>query len=252
MTLKHIDHLFQSNRYSLNCCLRKSPDWIFDEIEDLEREYGNQIWNPGRLLYAKQRNGSNGMTKTILPGNFYMFIYDPLLKHELPYFDILPLVLVFETGDGWFRGLNFHYLPQQARIQLLGHLMKYATTISPQTGKPILNDQTRILFDWEKVKDSPARSFVQPSEQKYLMNRARTDFKYINPLHWALMLLLPCEHFAKEDTETVWKDTVRKAMEVGKEHWRRKDPTVDFEKMVQNEVDSMRRDRKTSTGKPDA
>ena len=84
------------------------------------------------------------------------------------------------------------------------------------------------------------------------MNRARTDFKYINPLYRALMLLLPCEHFAKEDTESAWKDTVRKAVEVGKEHWRRKGPTVDFEKMVQNEVDSMRRDRKTSTGKPDA
>ena len=90
MTLKHIDHLFQSNRYSLNCCLRKSPDWIFDEIEDLEREYGNQIWNPGRLLYVKQCNGSNGITKIILPGNFYMFIYDPLLKRTLPYYDILP------------------------------------------------------------------------------------------------------------------------------------------------------------------
>ena len=71
------------------------------------------------------------------------------------------------------------------------------------------------------------------------MNRVRTDFKYINPLHWALMLLLPCEHFAKEDTETVWKDTVRKAMEVGKEHWNRKDPTVDFEKMVHNALDSI-------------
>ena len=43
MILKHIDHLFQSNRYSLDCCLCKSLDWFFDEIEDLERR---RILNP--------------------------------------------------------------------------------------------------------------------------------------------------------------------------------------------------------------
>ena len=240
MHMKHIDHLFQSNRYSLDCCLRKSSGWFEEEIRNLEKEYGEQISNPGKVMYVRQSNGSDGLTNVVQPGKIYMFAHYPLLKCILPYYDILPLVLVFEVGEGWFRGLNFHLLPYQARTRLLGHLMRYATTRTLMTREPTLNEHTRILFDWDAVKDSEAHSFVQPIEQRYWMDDVRTGFKYINPLHWALMLLLPCEHFVKEDTETVWKDTVRKAMGVSKEHWRRKNPTVDFEKMVQNEVDSIK------------
>ena len=240
MTLQHIDQLFHDNPYRLDKCLHKSARWILDEIEDLQREYGEQVSSPGEILYARQWSQSDGITDVIVPGNFYTFIYDPLLKYTLPYYDIFPLVLVFETGEGWFRGLNFHYLPQLARIQLLGHLMKYATTISPQTGRPTLTGQTRILFDWEKVKDSPASAFVQPIEQKYLMSRAKSGFKYINPLHWALMLMLPCEQFVKADTLEVWQDTNRKVHAISKERWKRRNPTVDFEKTLQNAIKLIR------------
>ena len=251
MPLKHIDYLFRDNRYSMHKCLFKSSDWLLDEIEDLEKEYGEQIWTPGSIMMARQWNGSDGLTKILVPGNLYMFVYDPLLKYILPYYDIFPLVLVFESGDGWFRGLNFHHLPYQARIRLLGHLMNYATTISPYTGKPILNDQTRLLFDWPAVEDSPARPLVRPIEQKYWMNHAITDFKYINPLHWALMMMLPCEHFVKESNRNkVWDDTVRKAMQITEEHLKREDPTVDFEKVMQKALSSVKqRDRRAITQK---
>ena len=252
MPPKHIDHLFKRNPFRLDECLTKSIGCILDEIEDMQKEYGEQVSSVGEILHAQQWNGSDGITNVIVPGNFYMFIYNPLLKYFLPYYDIFPLVLVFETGDGWFRGLNFHHLPYLTRIQLIGHLMKYATTICPMTGKPTLTGQTRILFDWEKLKDSNASAFVQPIEQKYWMNRARSDFKYINPFHWALMMLLPCEQFVKADTIDVLRDTVRQIKAVGKEYLERKDPTVDVEKRLQCAIECAKESGGAATASKEA
>ena len=242
MAMKHIDDLFQDNRYSLQKCIHKSTAWLLDEIEDLEREYGNQIWNPESIMTSRQWNGTTGFTKILVQGNFYVCVYEPAFKQILPCFDILPLTLVFEADDEWFRGLNFHYLPHQSRIQLLGHLMKYASTISPRTGKPVLNDQTSLLFDWDTIDNSPARPFVRTTARRYRIEKARTEFKYINPLHWALMLLLPCEHFVKEDRNQVWNDTAREVMEIAKEYEAQRDPTMGFEKAFQDALDSVKQD----------
>ena len=72
------------------------------------------------------------------------------------------------------------------------------------------------------------------------MDDAKTDFKHINLPHWALMLMLPCEQFLKADREKVWKDTVRKALTISKEHLKREDSRADYEKMLQNTFNSIR------------
>ena len=242
MTLRHIDRLFQDNRYTLHKCLFKSTEWMLDEIEEMEKEYGEQVWNPGSIMTSRQWNGTTGLTKILVPGNFYMCVYEPVFKQILPYYDIFPLTLVFEADDEWFRGLNFHYVPYRTRIQLLGHLMNYATTISPQTGKPVLNDQTRLLFDWNTIDNSAVRPLVRPIARRYRIERARTEFKYINPLHWALMLLLPCEQFVKESNRNkVWDDTAKQAMEISKEYEEQKEAMRDDVEMLRDKFDSLDR-----------
>ena len=73
MTLQHIDQLFHDNPYRLDKCLHKSARWILDEIEDLQREYGEQVSSVGEILYARQWSGSDGITnisfKTTLADN---------------------------------------------------------------------------------------------------------------------------------------------------------------------------------------
>ena len=109
------------------------------------------------------------------------------------------------------------------------------------TGKPILNNQTRLLFDWDTIDNSSVRPLVRPIARRYRIERARTEFKYINPLHWALMLLLPCEQFVKESNRNkVWDDTAKQAMEISEEYEEQKDPAVDFEKAFQDALDSVK------------
>ena len=211
MPLKHIDDLFQDTQYDLDACLDKPVEWFEKEMRKLEREYGKQVSDPGNMMTAQQRSGSNGLTTTIIPGEFYMFLHDPIQKWSLPYYDILPLTFVFEAGRDWFRGLNFHYLPCSLRVHLLQYLMKYATI------KPV-NNKTRILLDWEEAKNSSSCYLVQPCEQRYWMGEARTEFKLIEPRHWALMMMLPCENFVKEHKLMVWKNTMNHSTEVVKDY----------------------------------
>lgn len=140
----------------------------------------------------------------------------------------------------FFSKFHGRYVPYRTRIHLLGHLMNYANTISSHTGKLVLNDRTRLLFDWEMIDNSPARPLVRTTARRYRIENARTDFKYTNPLHWALMLLLLCEQFVKEDRQEVWKDTAREAMEITKECEEQKDLMADFGNVFQNAVDSVK------------
>ena len=120
MTLKHIDHLFQDNRYDLDRCLHNPLGWLEDERRNMEREYGSQISNPGRLLHARQGNGSDGITDTITRGNFYTFLYEPRSARTLPYFDVMPLTLVFETGEGWFSRIELPLPRLSAKDEAVG------------------------------------------------------------------------------------------------------------------------------------
>ena len=229
MTLKHIDHLFQDNRYDLDRCLHNPLGWLEDERRNMEREYGSQISNPGRLLHARQGNGSDGITDTITRGNFYTFLYEPRSARTLPYFDVMPLTLVFETGEGWFRGLNFHYLDYRLRMRLLEHLMGYATT---------LTGETRILFDWEEARDCSAGHLILPIRGRYWMDCVKTKFKLIEPRHWALMTMLPCEQFAKEYKLKVWKDTMDDATEIVKDYVARHG-TPEHVRMLRDHLESL-------------
>ena len=214
MTHKDIDYLFHENPYRLDRCVTKSPEWFSDEIRDLKKEYGKEVYGSGSIIYARQkRTGKEGLTEIIVPGNIYTYIYEPPQEEKQirPYYDIMPLTLVFEAEDGWFRGLNFHYIPYRPRIQLLWYLMRHSTVICPETGSFVLNEHTRLPFDWNTEKDSVVGHLIQLLTRRYLVNRSRTKFKYIEPHHWALMMMMPCEQFVKEDVTKIWADMVDRA-----------------------------------------
>ena len=238
MPQKRIDELFQDTRYDLDNCLDNPPEWFKNETRKLETEYGSQISSSTRVMFADQGSGDTGFTTTIVPGEFYMFHHDPIQKWALRYYDLSPFTFVFEAGRDWFRGLNFHYLPYPSRIELLQYLMKYATI------KPV-NDRTRILIDWDEAKDSSFGYLVQPCEQKYWMGEVRTRFKLIEPRHWALMMMLPCEDFFRAHKSRVWMDKMKHSAEVAKDYVARHGTPEDVRKM-RDYLDSLVQDKKVT------
>ena len=211
---KHIEHLFQKDRYNLKRCLRKPAGWFSDEVKNLAKVYGAEIANPSSIMEACQGSGDRGLTSKIVPGNLYMCRYSPPAEHSLPYYDRFPLIMPYKTESRMFRAWNFHYLPHQARILLLAHLMKYADTKSFWTRKPVLNNKTSMQFDGRALKDLAAHPVARPTSHEYQLAHVKTQFKFIEPKHWALMMLLPTESFVMSKKSQVWADVVVSAADM--------------------------------------
>ena len=109
-------------------------DNIFQQINmkagDAQKSYQwyrDQVRNLGPGITGAYLLGNERLSSRVVPGNMYLFMYDPKLKKELPYYDTVPLVLPFRSLPDGFLGINLHYLPYLARFKLLGELSKLTT-----------------------------------------------------------------------------------------------------------------------------
>lgn len=149
------------------------------------------------------------LTTKLLPGDMYLYIYDPKTKDALPYYDTAPLVLPFKYSRGGFTGLNLHYLPPLLRLQLLNKLFKFATT-------PNLTNSTRLRLKWSLLKNASEMPEVIPCIKRYLYSHVRSRFLLVNPTDWRKAVVLPLDNFVKKSNQYVWRES-RKRIEKG---WR--------------------------------
>ena len=59
-------------------------------------------------------------------GDMCMYVYDPKLKAELPYYDKFPMSIMVQPAPGGFHALNLHYLSPGVRALFLDELMGLA------------------------------------------------------------------------------------------------------------------------------
>ena len=76
----------------------------------------------GRKQYMSP-DGNIGTPSTPDIGGFYLYQYDPKWKDKLPWYDIYPLVFPFDYAGGFY-GINVHYLPPNARTDLMLRLLE--------------------------------------------------------------------------------------------------------------------------------
>ena len=164
--------------------------------------YRDQVRNLGSNISGTQMLGQKQLTNTIVPGEMYLFMYDPKHKDTLPYYDIMPLVLPFSKVPDGFLGINLHYLPYLARFNLLGELSKLNT-------RPI-DEKTKIDLSWRLLNSSAKYAPATACVKHYLSNHIRTRFLKINFSDWITASMLPVENFKKAKKDKVWKDTKQK------------------------------------------
>ena len=128
--------IFERNKYDLKTAATKSRGWYTQQLLLL----GKQRITPQQLM----REHPNEQKARIIPGNLYMFGYDPKLKETLPYYDKFPLVFPYASVPGGFMGLNMHYLPYQLRIRLLDRLMVFKNNDK-------MDGTTRIKYSWALI-----------------------------------------------------------------------------------------------------
>jgi hypothetical protein len=166
----------------------RSLRWYRDQIRKIQ----SSSYQPGVLL----NNGRN--VKQIYPGGLYMFYYDPKHKDKLPYYDTFPLVLPFNYYNDGFIGLNLHYMPYQARFNILGALTGIRLNQS-------INKKSKLAMNWSALNNLSAIAPISHSVKRYLYNNVASSFVAVEPEDWIAASLLPVERFVGASKYTVWK-----------------------------------------------
>lgn len=189
--------IFEKNKYDLKTAFRKSKAWYEQQMVLLMK----QIQSPWIVL----KGNPSQLTTRLMVGKMYMFIYDPVHKKELPYFDRFPCTLLYSRSTNGFSGLNFHYLPYQMRIQLLYRLLQYKTN-------PKMDETTKIKFQWAAIKGVSKFAAAVPAFHNYNFSGLRSTFREIRAYEWATAVLLPVEQFVKLADDRIWDKSRKLAM----------------------------------------
>lgn len=169
----------------------RSLQWYQDQVGKLAA----LSKNPNRLM-----QNVPDLTTRLLPGNLYMFFYDPKHKDKLPYYDQFPLVLPFRKIPDGFYGINLHYLPYGMRFKLLGALHEYASDEK-------MNERTRLRINWNILSSMSRVAPIEASVKHYLDEQVQSRFLNIKYPDWVTASLLPVERFVGANKTKVWKDT---------------------------------------------
>lgn len=181
--------VFEKNKYDLNVAFRKSKAWYEQQMVLLMKQ--------GIMPWTVMKGNPAQLTTRLLPGKMYMFLYDPLNKHELPYYDRFPCVLLYKRNINGFSGLNLHYLPYQMRIQLLHRMMVFKTNAK-------MDENTRLRFQWNAIKGVSKFAAAVPAFKNYNFSGLRSQFREIRSYDWTTAALLPVEQFVKLADDRIW------------------------------------------------
>jgi hypothetical protein len=165
--------------------------------------YKNQINSLGSRVLATDLIQKKNLTNQLIPGNMYLFVYDPKHKETLPYYDIYPLVLPFRRLPDGFLGINLHYLPYLARFNLLRELNKLAKDDK-------ITERTKIQLSWQLLNSSSKYYAATACVKHYLVSQLKSRFLKINFPDWTTAAMLPIEGFKKQTKQKVWRETSRK------------------------------------------
>ena len=169
----------------------KSTDWFRRKIKEFGTPTQTQLMRDGKITARPNF------------GRLNMFVYDPKLKKELPYYDTFPLVLPIDTFKGGFLGINLHYLPINLRIRLLDRLVD-------ETNNNKFDATTRFNLTYKLLKGVSGKPYYKACYKHYLSSHVRSSFALVDSPDWEIAIFLPIESFKKSSMSSVWSDSRRK------------------------------------------
>lgn len=121
-------------------------------------------------------------TSSLVSGHMYIYRYKATTKNIR--YDEYPLIFMIRKRNAYFDGINFNYLSIRKRIQLLGFLRGYATTVS-------LTENTSLLVTAMKhtLMTSPRQSYALKTFHRYRIKNIRSSILKISPLNWEAAII---------------------------------------------------------------
>ncbi len=179
---------------------RKAVRWFREQVISL---YGGKslkteeiLTNTKENLY-KQKRIEGGATAV---GKMYTFIYHPLGKSTLPYYDLFPLTIMLKRYNDGFLGLNLHYISPKYRQILLNNLSGIMTNKK-------FDHTTRLRLTYNMVRDWSKLKYAKPCIKRYKTKKIRSRVLQIPASDWNAAIYLPFERFRKRNKISVWQDS---------------------------------------------
>lgn len=184
---------------------RKATEWFTQKLGRFKRSSKDEKTGIRRVTsddFMKTRKGISGDP---IPGQMFVYFYDPKHKATLPYYDKFPMVLVMHINadQGSMLGLNVHYLPPVLRARLLGLIR--GTMKSTK-----LSREAKARVTYGLIKSTSQWKIAQPCLKKYLFSHIMGKVVRIFPSEWEQAVMLPLYSWAKAAKEIVWADSVSK------------------------------------------
>ena len=176
---------------------KRSINWLRDRAQQITK----QRVAPSRMLTGVP---AEDLKFTPRMGDMMMFVYDPKLKKELPYYDTFPLIFPIKKVKGGFHGINMHYLPPRHRAMLMDALLQGGNLNNTR-----MDETTRMRLNYQTLKNASQYKYFAPCYKHYLSKHVQSRFIWIHPEEWQFALFLPTERFKKATKEEVWADSKR-------------------------------------------
>jgi len=109
------------------------------------------VQNPKQLVTQQ----SDRLVTALTVGRMYLFMYDPKMKDDLPYYDRFPLIFPFKRVNGGFYGINMHYLPHVLRAKLMDSLY----TLSNNKNN---DDSTKLKLSYNLLNNASKFRYFKP------------------------------------------------------------------------------------------
>lgn len=134
-------------------------------------------------------------------GEMALFGYDAKHKDTLPYWDAFPLIIVTNIRANGFSGFNLHYMPPQARKEIVKYLIHYKN----KSKSPILYAHKVV-----PILNQLSKSDLAFCYKNYLGDHVRSKFVIVGRDYWELACELPLQEFRKATSRQVWAERQRR------------------------------------------
>jgi len=141
----------------------------------------------------------------ILSGNMYYFKYEAEPRNL--YFDRFPLVFVLRKRGRLFEGINFHYMYNKYRTDILENMKGFLD-------EDELSEDTRLRVKAYRqlILTSRKYRFAKAAFHRYKMENIRSKIIKISPPSWGDIILKEAEKFimstgSKKTSRKVFRET---------------------------------------------
>ena len=150
----------------------------------------------------------------LMQGQLVFFKYKPqsiLYETTNTYYDKYPLVLITETGRGWFEWVNLHFVHPMFREMLFDSLMRTLPIIRA-------NEQwkNRLKVDYDRLKARRAFKHFRPCYRRYLWKSTKRRPVLIPFEAWEDMINGRTFRFVNARPTTVYRKSKQQVLRRGR------------------------------------